>query len=333
MAQLPHHAANPAGPSVRPVPLHQRRARGAAVAIAMLFGMAACGDGGDARTASVDSALERDLTLAASATGAVSLGDTAVTAPVAPAPTPATAPALPPSTPPAPAPTTRPAPGPAARTVPPRQDPPVVTTPPAAAPVTATPVTAAPTSTAMGEAAPAAPAGPVDRGRMLGAGSVLAGQTNAAICSIAQRPGDRFVVSLGREVGNADGGQLPAGTPVLVELARVDTASGEFAFRLRGVQVNGEFVAAEGTVRVLDANVTERKVSKGGSDQGRVMTGAVIGSILGRVLGGGARGAVIGAAGGAAAGTVAAARNTTIERCLAAGATLSATLNAPLVLP
>lgn len=174
---------------------------------------------------------------------------------------------------------------------------------------------------------------PAPRVRALAAGTALSGTTNAPICSLTQRPGDRFVVTLGRDVTGPDGAVLPEGTPVLVELARVDSASGEFAFRLKGVQVQGDFIPAEGSVRVSDAAVTERKVSKGGSDQGKVVTGAIIGGILGRVIGGGARGAVIGAAGGAAAGTVAAARNTTIERCMAAGATLTATLGAPLTLP
>ncbi len=149
---------------------------------------------------------------------------------------------------------------------------------------------------------------------------------------MANRPGDRFVVSLSSEVSSPDGARLPAGTPVLVELARVDSTSGEMSFRLRGVQVQGEFYPAEGSVKVVDGAITERKVSKGGSDAGKVATGAMIGGILGRVMGGGAKGTIIGAAGGAAAGTIAAARNSTIERCLSAGATLSTTLTAPLVL-
>ena len=140
------------------------------------------------------------------------------------------------------------------------------------------------------------------------------------------------MVSLGQTVTGPDGVALPAGTPVLVELAQAPT-EGEFAFRLRGVQIDGQFVPAEGAVRIAEGPMTERKVSKGGSDQGKVVTGAIIGGILGRVMGGGTRGAVIGAAGGAAAGTVAAARNTTTERCLAAGAILSTTLTAPLVFP
>lgn len=308
--------------------LHRPATRVPPIRALLLVGcvaVSACRDQSDSRAA-VDSALSRDLTLAASATPNVAIGDTAVASlPQAPPP------AAVPTPKPEPQPTIpAPAPRQAARPTPRRapEPVPVPRTTPAPAPAPA-PVSQAPAPAAAPAEAPA----PVARGRALGAGTVLAGTTNAPICSLAQRPGDRFVVTLGREVSSADGGMLPAGTPVLVELARVDSATGEFAFRLRGVQVQGEFIPAEGTVRVSDAAVTERKVSKGGSDQGKVVTGAIIGGILGRVIGGGARGAVIGAAGGAAAGTVAAARNTTTERCMAAGATLTATLSTSLPLP
>ena len=280
---------------------------------------AGCGERPRDRASGLDSALDRDLTLAASATPNVSIGDTAIASATDAAPAPL--PKVEPSPAPAPRPATRPAPRPATPAPAPRPQP---------APVSA--AAAEVPAAAPAESPAVAPAG-TGRTRAIGTGTVLEGPTNAAICSLAQRPGDRFVISLGRDVSGPDGAVLPAGTPVLVELARVDSATGEFAFRLRGVQLNGEFIPAEGTVRVADANVTERKVSKGGSDQGKVITGAIIGGILGRVIGGGARGAVIGAAGGAAAGTVAAARNSTIERCLSAGATLSATLSAPLILP
>jgi hypothetical protein len=133
-------------------------------------------------------------------------------------------------------------------------------------------------------------------------------------------------------VNGPDGATLPAGTPILVEMTS-PAVDGSFVFRVRSVQVNGELVPVQGTVRVGDnVAVTERQVSKGG-DKGKVITGAIIGAIAGRVLGGGTRGTVIGAAGGAAAGTIAAARNTQTERCLPAGATLSITLSAPLVFP
>jgi hypothetical protein len=178
---------------------------------------------------------------------------------------------------------------------------------------------------------PSASAEAAGRRRGLGAGVVLAGATNAEICTLANRPGDRFVVSLAQSVSGPDGASLPAGTPVLVELGQPGP-NGEFAFRLKGVQLNGEFIPAEGGVQVADATVTERSISKGG-DKGKVITGAIAGAILGRVLGGSTKGAVIGAAGGAAAGTVAAARNTTKERCLPAGTTLTATLSSTMLLP
>lgn len=159
---------------------------------------------------------------------------------------------------------------------------------------------------------------------------MLAGATSAQICSLANRPGDRFVVSLARTVTGSNGAVLEAGTPVLIELATAGPDG--FTFRFRGVQVQGEFVPAEGAVTVSDAAMTDRSVS-GGNDKGKVITGAVAGAILGRILGGGAKGTVIGAAGGAAAGTVAAQRSRVNERCLAAGATISVSLSAPLVLP
>jgi hypothetical protein len=181
--------------------------------------------------------------------------------------------------------------------------------------------------------APAPTPGPAPApARSLAAGTALAGKTNAAICSLANRPGDRLVAALSAPVTGPDGATLPAGTPILVEMAP-PTADGRFAFRLRSVQVDGELLPVQGTVRVDDETaVSERQVSKGGN-QGKVVTGAILGAIAGRVLGGDARGTIIGAAGGAAAGTIASARNTQTERCLPAGATLTITLSTPLVVP
>lgn len=321
MAQLHLRSGEHRFTAARGTPVPRRAARWLGI---VLF-VAACGESRNERSATLDSALDRDLTLAASATSAVSIGDTAMTSPAAAVATPE------PTRPQAPTPAPRVSAPPSARPVP-RTPTPRASTP-APAPVATPSPSPEPTATAA-SAAPAPDAvGGSGRTRTFGTGLVLTGPTSTAICSLAQRPGDRFVLSLGREVSGSDGAVLPAGTPVIVELARVDSTTGEFSFRLRGIQVNGEFVPASGTVRVDEGNVTERKVSKGGSDQGKVITGAIIGGILGRVMGGGARGAVIGAAGGAAAGTIAAARNNTIERCLAAGATLSATVSAPVTLP
>ncbi len=138
------------------------------------------------------------------------------------------------------------------------------------------------------------------------------------------------MVPLSRTVTGTNGAVLEAGTPVLIELAT--SGADGFTFRLRGVQVRGEFMSAEGSVAVSDATTSDRAVANG-SDKTKVITGAVAGAILGRILGGGAKGTVIGAAAGAGAGTVAAQRSRVNERCMAAGATITVTLSAPLVLP
>ena len=277
--------------------------------------VAGCSDR-KAESASIDSLLARDLTLAAGDAPPrpmpAEIGDTAISTPSAPRP------AARATVPPAIRPSSRPSRSPR----PSRQ---AVSPAPTPAPVAEAPATAGPAASSA-----AAPAPGPSRG--LASGTSLSGRTNAAICSLANRPGDRIVAELAEPVNGPDGATLPVGTPILVEMAP-STADGSFVFRVRSVQVNGELVPVQGTVRVGDdVAVTERQVSKGG-DKGKVITGAIIGAIAGRVLGGGTRGTVIGAAGGAAAGTIAAARNSQTERCLPAGATLSITLSAPLIFP
>lgn len=285
-----------------------------------MFLLGACRDR-NAETATIDSLLARDLTLAAGdapARSTPAIGDTAIStqsAPIQATPRPGTRPAETPSVRPAPQPSRSPRPS--------RQAAEPAPTP---APVAAAP-TPAPTP------APAPAPGPTPGpSRGLASGTSLTGITNAEICSLANRPGDRIVAALAEPVNGPDGAMLPAGTPILVEMAQ-PAADGSFVFRVRSVQVNGELVPVQGTVRVGDdVAITERRVSKGG-DKGKVITGAIIGAIAGRVLGGGTRGTVIGAAGGAAAGTIAAARNSQTERCLPAGAALTITLSAPLAFP
>lgn len=294
-----------------------RRVAGAAL---LAFAMA-CAKG-DNKSAPRDSALERDLTLAAQAEPPAmvmpSLGDTARSSPQ----------------------TTAPVGNPTNRAQPqdsPRRSPTPVRLPSQPAPqrepepaAVVAPVPAAPAPT---DPAPAKIAGSGGAGsgrRSLGIGTALIAQTTSQLCSLANRPGDRIVATLNSAITGPDGATLPAGTPIVIEMAPAEPPA-DFAFRVKGVQVDGQFIPADGTV-TSDGTMTGRRVAKGG-DKGKVATGAVVGAILGRVLGGGTKGTVIGAAGGAAAGSVMAARNSTIEHCLAAGATITVTLSSPLVLP
>jgi hypothetical protein len=137
------------------------------------------------------------------------------------------------------------------------------------------------------------------------------------------------VATLVADVTGPDGARIGAGTPVLLEMAQAEPPA-DFAFRVKGVQVNGQLVPVTGSV-TSTAETTSRRIS-GGGDKGKVIGGAILGAIVGRVLGGGTRGTIIGAAGGAAAGTVMAERNATVEHCLPAGAAITVTLATPLVL-
>ena len=297
------------------LPGHFFQSRHRVRVLALVAFLAACGTD-KSRASAGDSALNRDLTLASAASAAPSAiptGDTATTAVRSPLSTgkPASRPQ----------PQDSPVKAPVETRVPTRPTPAPTPVPPVAAPPVATPV---PVATAT------APIAPTPAMKTIGAGTALVATTTSQLCSLANRPGDKIVANLSSEVRGPDGALLPVGTPVLVEMAMAEPPA-DFAFRVRGVQVNGELIPVEGRVSA-EGETNDRRVSKGG-DKGKVATGAVIGAILGRVIGGGTKGTVIGAAGGAAAGSVVAARNSVVEHCLPAGARITVTLTTPLVYP
>lgn len=275
----------------------------------------ACGSG-KSDLASRDSALDRDLTLAANAVPArptvVPMGDTATSAPRQPAPQ--GSPDKRPQAQKPPAPVSTPVRTP---TKPSTQAEPAPASQPAVAPA----------ASASSTPAPVAPAPAM---KTIPGGTALLAETTSQLCSLANRPGDKIVANLTHEVIGPDGAKLAVGTPVLIEMAAA-VPPADFAFLVKGVLVNGELVPVSGEV-TSRGETNDRRVSKGG-DKGKVATGAVIGAILGRVIGGGAKGTVIGAAGGAAAGSVAAARNSVVEHCLPSGASITVTLTGPLVYP
>ena len=280
--------------------------------------------------ATTDSVLQRDLTLASSefAPGASAMGDTAVATsgrvvPNAPAGvTPRTTAPVRPRAPKK----TRVTPAPTAavpKTVEPAPDPkPVPVAPAPTAPVE-TP------KTDMGVGITPTGATTAGASKSIGRGVALVGKTNAAICSMQNRPGDRLVAVLAEDVVSTDGARLPAGTPILVELA-APANDGSFVFRVKAVMLNGKLVPIDGTVTV-DGPTTKNRVSNGGAGT-KIAGGAIVGAILGGIFGGG-KGAAIGAAGGAVAGTAAAAGSSVTETCLPPGTALTVTLTAPLVLP
>jgi hypothetical protein len=270
----------------------------------------ACG-GGDATPAARDEALDRDLTLAASGAttpttrDTLALGDTAmmVPAPVAeaPAPTPVTDPV-------------RPAPTRVASAPPPR---PVERTP-APAPTPAAAPAPAETPVAIPAAAPAP-------GPALARGTTLAGATATRICSTTNHPGDRLVATLSEAAGGPDGLQLPAGTGVVLEVARA-SAEGQIELIARGVSIDGTLHPIVADVAVGEAPLERRTVEGTSDSRGKAVKGAIAGAVIGQILGRDTRGTIIGAATGAAAGAAAGRLSRRQEVCLPAGAAVRISL-------
>ncbi len=97
--------------------------------------------------------------------------------------------------------------------------------------------------------------------------------------------------------------------------------------RLVAVQYGGRSYPVESTVQSAGTDRV-RSASKG-TDAKKVASGAVIGAIAGQILGKNTKGTVIGAAAGAAAGTAAAAATANYDTCLNNGAVVTVRLDAP----
>jgi len=279
-------------------------------AVTLLAALAACGRD-DRPATGADSALDRDLTLAATPVPAtrdpLTLGDTAVVMETPPAP---------PVAAPMPAPARR-APARVASTPAPRVE------RPTPAPAPAPPVAVAPTTPAPAPAVDEAPtpvrAASAPAGPSLGRGALLAGTTGSRICSVSNRPGDRLVATLAADVTGADGVVLPAGTGVVLEVATV-SPQGKVELLARGVSLNGTFHPIVADVAVGEAPLEKRTVTGTNDTKGKAVKGAIAGAIIGQILGRDTKGTIIGAATGAAAGAAAGQLGKKEELCLPAGA-------------
>lgn len=257
--------------------------------------LAACRS--DSPESNADTALLRDLALAAGPAPSATFGDTAPSmkarqptareprrTPPTPARTPARAPA-PPPTPPEPSPATTPASA--------------VTEP---------------------EDSRALSAG-------LRAGTALSLSLTGEVCSGSVKPGDKFIATIPQSVTGVGGFVVPAGSRAVIEVARVTGESPENAtivFRLRTIAIGGTSWPA--SAEAVPTVPPQRTAVAEGSDRKKVIGGAIAGAILGQVLGKDTKSTVIGAAAGAAAGTAAASASRSWQACFAAGTPLTALL-------
>lgn len=254
----------------------------------------ACGEKKNDSALATDTALGRDLALAAR--------DTAVQPQLKDVPAPVAEPT--------PAPVT-PKPRPAAPR--PRPTPPPATTTPAPTP------------------APAPkPAEPVTG--TVAAGTTLSFTSNSKVCTNTNQVGDKFNADLAESVPASNGVSIPAGAVGQFEITEAKTAKNSndqtyLKVRLISVQYGGRTYPVESTLQT--ASTTRVRGASKGTDAKKVAGGAIIGAIAGQIIGKDTKGTVIGAAAGAAAGTAAAAATADFETCLNGGSSVVVRLDSP----
>lgn len=262
--------------------------------VSALF-LSACGDKQPDNTLATDSALGRDLAMAAT--------DSAVKPKLEDIPTPEPTPPPPPVT--------------------------TVKKPTPARPKP-TPVQPAPTPVA-----PAPVPAPVPTTGVVAAGSTLSFANNQKICTNTTQVGEKFTADLTESVSGSNGMVIPAGATGTFEVTQAKTAQNSndntlMTVRLVSVQYAGRTYPVEATVQAASTDRV-RSASKG-TDAKKVAGGAVIGAIAGQILGKNTKGTVIGAAAGAAAGTAAAAATANYDTCLNTGAGVTVRLDSPVTI-
>ncbi|MEN9509263.1 MAG: hypothetical protein RLZZ621_1826 [Gemmatimonadota bacterium] len=266
--------------------------------------LAACGDAGRNEAAARDSALASDL--------AIAQRDSAVQPQLQDVPVPDTTARPAPVAAPAPAPARTPSAAPRPRPTP-------------------APRTPAPVSRPADRATVAAPAELITG--TVPAGTPMSFATTSRICSNTTAVGEQFTGTLSQAVRATNGVTVPEGTTGTFEVTERKTAQNSkddtfLRIRLVSIRFGGLSYPVDATVHTVP---TERVRSASKADDAKkVAGGAVIGAIAGQVLGKNTRGTVIGAAAGAAAGSAAAAMSGNYDSCIADGAPVSLTLNAPI---
>jgi hypothetical protein len=161
--------------------------------------------------------------------------------------------------------------------------------------------------------------------------------STSRVCTNTNRPGDKMVATVNSPITGSNGAVIPAGTPVVLEVASVtegSTAEGaQITFRVRSVVVDDKTYEAAADVASL-GTLEKTKVANldPNSDKKKVIGGAIAGAILGQMMGRNTKSTVIGAAAGAAAGAAVAKAGEKWEGCLPQGSPMRLTLNAPIVI-
>lgn len=161
------------------------------------------------------------------------------------------------------------------------------------------------------------------------AGTALSMNTATKVCT-TNRVGDKLVAHVTQTSGPGAGTIVPGSTVVLeVAEMQIDNDHPEqsrIIFRIRAISVGDVDYPGNGSTTVAEGGLQKINTTPRSSDVKKAAAGAIAGAILGQVIGKDTKGTIIGAAAGGAAGAVAGRVTRKYEGCLPAGAPLRVTL-------
>ena len=161
------------------------------------------------------------------------------------------------------------------------------------------------------------------------AGTAISMNTGSAVCT-SNRVGDKLVAHVSQTSGPG-AGTIPAGSTVVLEVASMDVdnahpEASRIVFRIRAISVGNVDYPGNGTTVAAEGGLQKINTTPASSDVKKAAAGAIAGAILGQVIGKNTKGTIIGAAAGGVAGAVAGRATRKYEGCLPAGAALRVTL-------
>jgi hypothetical protein len=194
---------------------------------------------------------------------------------------------------------------------------------------TRTPTTTTRT-TSSGNTVTRTPAGSAARVGTIPAGSTLSLTSGSKICTNTNKVGERFNATVTNPIVGSNGAVIPAGAVATIEVTELKRSENlndnvRMGFRVVSVSYGGHTYPVSATT--TDAQVTKVRNEPKNKDIQKVVGGAAIGAIAGQLLGRSTKATVIGAAAGGAAGAATAAATANYEGCVNSGARITATLN------
>ena len=201
------------------------------------------------------------------------------------------------------------------------------TTPPANK---TTPTPSTPAKTPAGNTVTPGPGAAAAKLGTVSAGTTINLSAGEKVCTNSHKAGDRFIATVREAVTGSNGAVIPAGSKATVRVVSMERSSNandkaKMVFAVENIQIGSTTYPIQSELTFAEVNAEQRS----GKDAQKVAIGAAIGAGIGQILGKDTKSTVIGAATGAAAGTAVAMGTANYEGCIPQGGRMTISLTAP----